>query len=63
MAQSYRVKELLQGFDDAGWNRSAALLAHLDTKVLTAREILRAALKDDPSLLPELRHLLVRNTA
>ncbi len=63
MSQSYRIKELLQGFDDNGWNRSAALLSHLDTKSLTAREILLAVLKDDPGLLLKLRHLLVRNPA
>ncbi len=63
MAQSYRITELLQAFDDNGWNRSAALLSHLDTKSLTAREILLAVLKDDPGLLLKLRHLLVRNPA
>gem|GEM_PF-4444410 len=63
MAQSYRIKELLQAFDDNSWNCSAALLAHLDTKSLTAKEILLAVLKDDPGLLLELRHLLVRNPA
>lgn len=62
-SQSYRIKELLQAFDDNGWNRSAALLAHMDTKALTAKEILLAVLKDDPGLLLELRHLLVRNPA
>jgi len=63
MSQSYRIKELLQAFDDDGWNRSAALLSHLDTKSLTPKEILLAVLKDDPGLLLELRHLLVRNDA
>jgi hypothetical protein len=41
----------------------AALLSHLDTKSLTAKEILLTVLKDDPGLLLELRHLLVRNSA
>jgi digeranylgeranylglycerophospholipid reductase len=59
MAQSYRIKELLQAFDDNDWNRSAALLAHLDIKALTPKEILLAVLKDDPDLLLELRHLLI----
>ncbi len=63
MSQSYRIKELLQAFDDNGWNRSATLLSHLDAKSLTAKEILLAVLKDDPGLLLELRHLLVRNPA
>jgi digeranylgeranylglycerophospholipid reductase len=61
MAQSYRIKELLQSLDDIGWNRSAALLAHLDSKSLTAKEIMLAIFKEDPGLLLELRHLLVRN--
>jgi hypothetical protein len=41
----------------------AVLLSHLDIKSLTAKEILLAVLKDDPGLLLELRHLLVRNSA
>jgi digeranylgeranylglycerophospholipid reductase len=63
MSQSYRIKELLQAFDDNGWNRSAALLSHLDTKSLTAKEILLAVLKDDPGLLLELRHLFLKHPA
>jgi hypothetical protein len=39
------------------------LRQHLDTKSLTAKEILLAVLKDDPGLLLELRHLLVKNPA
>ena len=58
MSQSYRIKELLQSFDDQAWNRSAALLAHLDAKSLTAKEIMLAVLKEDPGLLLELRHLV-----
>ena len=57
MSLSYRIKELLQSFDDKAWNRSAALLAHLDAKSLTTKEILVAVFKEDPSLLLELRHL------
>jgi digeranylgeranylglycerophospholipid reductase len=63
MSQSYRIKELLQAFDDNGWNRSAALLSQLDTKSLTAKELMLAIFKEDPGLLLELRHLFVRNSA
>jgi digeranylgeranylglycerophospholipid reductase len=63
MSQSYRIKELLQGFDDNGWNRSAALLAHLDAKSMTAKDIMLTIFKEDPGLLLELRHLFVRNPA
>jgi digeranylgeranylglycerophospholipid reductase len=63
MSQSYRIKELLQSFDDNGWNRSAALLAHLDAKSLTAKEVMLAVLREDPGLLLELRHLFVKNPA
>jgi flavin-dependent dehydrogenase len=63
MSQSYRIKELLQGLDDNGWNRSAALLSHLDAKSLTAREIILAIFKEDPGFLLELRHLFIRNPA
>jgi digeranylgeranylglycerophospholipid reductase len=63
MSQSYRIKELLQGFDDNGWNRSAALLTHLDAKSLTAKEVILTIFKEDPGLLLELRHLFVRNPA
>ncbi len=58
MSLSYRIKELLQSFDDKAWNRGAALLAHMDTRSLTAREIMLAVFKEDPGLLLELRHLL-----
>ena len=63
MSLSYRIKELLQAFDDKAWNRSAALLAHLDTKSLTAKDVMLAVFKEDPGLLLELRHLFTRNPA
>jgi digeranylgeranylglycerophospholipid reductase len=63
MSQSYRINELLQALDDNGWNRSAALLAHLDSKSLTAKEIMLAIFKEDPGLLLELRHLFIRDPA
>ncbi len=63
MSLSYRIKELLQAFDDEAWNRSAALLAHLDVKSLTAKEVMLAVLREDPGLLLELRHLVIRNPA
>jgi digeranylgeranylglycerophospholipid reductase len=63
MSLSYRIKELLQSFDDQAWNRSAALLAHVDAKSLTAKEIMLTIFKEDPSLLLELRHLFTRNPA
>jgi hypothetical protein len=47
MSLSYRIKELLQAFDDKAWNRSAALLSHLDVKSLTAKEVLLAVLRED----------------
>ena len=59
ISASYRIKELLQSFDDQTWNRSAALLTHMDVKSMTAKEILLAVFKEDPGLLLELRHLFV----
>ena len=59
MSLSYRIKELLQAFDDKAWNRSAAVLSHLDIKSLTAQEVLLAVLREDPGLLLELRHLVI----
>ncbi len=63
MSLSYRIKELLQSFDDRAWNRSAALLAHVDAKSLTTKEIMLTIFKEDPSLLLELRHLFTRSPA
>jgi digeranylgeranylglycerophospholipid reductase len=63
MSQSYRIKELLQAFDDKAWNRSAAVLAHLDAKSLTAKEIMLAVFREDLGLLLELRHLFIRDSA
>ncbi len=61
MSLSYRLKELLQAFDDKGWNRSAALLSHLDARSLTAKEVMLAVFREDPGLLLELRHVFTRN--
>jgi digeranylgeranylglycerophospholipid reductase len=63
MSLSYRIKELLQSFDDKAWNRSAALLARLDAKSLTAKEVMLAVFREDPGLLLELRHLFIKNPA
>ncbi len=63
MSLSYRIKELLQAFDDKAWNRSAAVLSHLDVRSLSAREVLLAVLREDPGLLLELRHLVIKNPA
>lgn len=60
---SYRIKELLQAFDDKAWNRSAALLSHLNVKSLTAKEVMLAVLREDPGLLLELRHLVIKDPA
>ena len=63
MSQSYRIKELLQAFDDNGLNRSATLLSQLDAKSMTAKEVMLAVFREDPGLLLELRHLFTRNPA
>lgn len=57
MSQSYRIKELVQLLDDHALNRSAAVLAHLDTQSLTTRDVMMAVFREDPGLLLELRHL------
>ncbi len=63
MTRSYRIKELVQSLDDQALNRSAALLAHLDAKSLTVKEVMMAVFREDPGLLLELRHLFTRNSA
>ncbi len=57
MSQSSRIKELVQSLDDQALNRSAAVLAHLDTQSLTTRDVMMAVFREDPGLLLELRHL------
>jgi hypothetical protein len=63
LSLSYRIKELLQSFDDKAWNRSAALLSRLDVKSLSAKEVLLAVLREDPGLLLELRQIFTWQSA